>query len=510
MSGNVSIFFSVIILIVAVTLQAISFVRTQRNRLLYKKVFPKNPEEVLTFVPNHEGGARIEKNITEKVSPIFKDIINGINNYLGKNRDAIDFSIIKDISDRNSDAVFAQVEATSPNPIYIGLCGTLLGIVVGVANLAWGGGLDNLFNVELETVQASSGITELLRGVGVAMLTTFSGIVFSIIGTLSFKSAQAKNERNKNAFFSWIQAELLPKMDNGIAGTLDILQRNLNKFNSEFSQNSQGLVSIAREIKEAAKSQVELYRRIKELDIEKMATANTQMWRELQGASEQLAELHKFLYNSQTYLRRVQQLNEKLDSHEDRTRLIEEMGQFFKQEITEIEQRKVAMSRAVSSVDEAMHLGLEELERSTLENFAKFVSATENEQEKLSVAVEEQQRALTLKLSEIGQLIDELHSLNDVKSAINTLSDLAKTQNDSLESQSRLIAEMFQFQRTKKDQPIIVNPVLPPIEKNSETSVGPVVKYAIPGWVVAGGIVVGLVVVATCVILVLGKFNIIP
>ena len=507
---NVSIVISFVILAIAVTLQAISFFRTQRNRLLYKNVFPKHPEDVLTFVPNLENGARIEKNVTKKASPIFKEIINSINNYLGKNRDAVDFSIIKDISDRNSDAVFAQVEATSPNPIYIGLCGTLLGIVVGVANLAWGGGLDNLFNVNLEAVKASSGITELWRGVGVALLTTFSGIVFSIIGTLTFKSAQAENEKNKNAFFSWIQAELLPKMDNGIAGTLDILQRNLNKFNSEFSQNSQGLVSIAREIKEAAISQVELYRRIKELDIEKMATANTQMWRELQGASEQLAELHKFLFNSQTYLRRVQQLNDKLDSQEDRTRLIEEMGQFFKEEIKEIEQRKVAMNKAVSSVDEAMKLGLDELERSTLNNFAKFVSTTENEQEKLSAAVEEQQKALTLKLSEIGKLIDELHNLNDVKSAINTLSDLAKTQNDSLEAQRKLIADMLQLQRTKKDQPVVVNPILPPVEKGAVTGTGPIIKYAIPGWVTASGVIVGLIVVATCVILVLGKFNIIP
>ena len=434
----------------------------------------------------------------------FETILNSINNYLGKTRDAVDFSIIKDITDRNSDAVFNQVEAASPVPIYIGLCGTLIGIVAGVAFLAFGGGLSKLFNVEVDVSAASSGINDLLRGVAVAMGTTFFGVVFSIFGAIKSKSVQVENEKNKNAFFSWIQAELLPKMNNGFAGTLDLLQKNLNKFNDEFSKNSSGLNEIIKQVNDAATSQVQLYREIRKLDVEKLASANISVWKELKGATDQLGELHKYLFNSQAYLQRITVLNDKLDANEERTKLIEEMASYFKVELEQIDKRKAAISEAVGSVDEALGTGLMELKSNTQTNFTKFKEVVEAQQEELSSAIDEQKKALEAKLGEVSLIVEELRNVSEMKNSLNSMVVSAEKEAKAIEGQKQSIDNLVTTLLKQNRQPVIVNSGSGP-----QVSVPENVSVKIPSWMKIVGSAVAVVVVVTCSVIVLGHFNII-
>lgn len=515
--GSLSFIISVVILLICVVTQFVSFFETQKKRNEYKNIFPQFPELTFNFIPQtsieedtSDGGeSRIDLNENSKISPVMKEIVNAINNYLGKNRNATDFAIIKDISDRNSDSVHSQIESASPIPVYIGLCGTLIGIVIGVAVLAFGHGLSNLFNVDLSTDAASSGIVNLLQGIGVAMLSTFSGVLLSIIGSYNFTIAQAQNEDKKNRFFSWVQAEMLPKMDNGIANTLDVLERNLNKFNAEFSHNSQSLTNIIGQVNDAAKSQVKLYQLIKELDIEKMATANTMVWRELSGSSEQLKEVHKFLFNSQQYLTRVKELNDQLDASDRRTMLIEEMGQFFKNEIQEIEQRKAAMNKAVGEVDEAIVQGLDELKKNTRNNFLTFIRTSSEENDKLSRAIQDQEKILSEKTEEIGNLIEELHQLTEVKEALSQekealdkLTILAEVQNKNSATQNDLLRQFLQIERSSAGREKVTDvPVT--CERTSSD-----IHVHTPGWLKLLGIIICTFVVLIFVFIVLEKFNV--
>ena len=432
-----------------------------------------------------------------------------------------------------------RLEASSPIPIYLGLCGTLIGIVIGVIMLGFGGGIEALLTIpdtigmaedaaasvarESQQLGADS-ISNLLRGIGVAMTTTFCGVLLSIIGTINFRKSQVINEKNKNAFFSWIQAELLPKMDNSIASTLETLEKNLNKFNSEFAGNSKGLTNIIGQIRDAATSQVEVYRQIQQLDIERMANANVRVWQELQNASDELAQLHKFLFNSQQYLKHVKNLNDKLDENEGRTRLIEEMGQFFRTEIQEIDQRKVALSKSVGSVDDAMKTGLEELRKSIHDEYAKFVEVAGEEQDKLSEAIDEQAQILSRKVEETSGLLDELKQLTSVKSAIESQSEAigeqseairkqseaivnmtnqAEQKNKTVDEQTNLLRQILQAQRTKAPAPSIPSTV----QGGSTTIVRQ--NLHIPAWVKVTGIATAAVIIGTCVVLLLAQFNII-
>lgn len=65
-------------------------------------------------------------------NPILKNIVNTVNDYLLKNQGAAnDFATIKDIVDRNCDAIDDEISQRLPVPLYLGLMGTVLGIIIG-------------------------------------------------------------------------------------------------------------------------------------------------------------------------------------------------------------------------------------------------------------------------------------------------------------------------------------------------------------------------------------------
>ena len=101
-----SIIISGIILIVAVILQYLVFRHTQASRSKLKEIFPKSPENDLTTVLDEEGvSVQISFLNDDKKSNVFHEIVDAINNYLAKNQGAADYSTLKDITDRQSDAI---------------------------------------------------------------------------------------------------------------------------------------------------------------------------------------------------------------------------------------------------------------------------------------------------------------------------------------------------------------------------------------------------------------------
>ena len=144
-----NIFISLIILGVAVVFQWISFIRTQSSRKKLRNIFPKSfADSVIAEHNEEENTVWIKLLKSDSESKIFVKIVESINYYLLKNRGATDYAILKDITDRNCDSLEDEIDSTTAVPIYIGLCGTVLGIVFGVAILAFGGGLDQLLSAD--------------------------------------------------------------------------------------------------------------------------------------------------------------------------------------------------------------------------------------------------------------------------------------------------------------------------------------------------------------------------
>lgn len=457
----VNILISLALLIVAVLFQVKFFKQTQSVREKFRGIFPARPNNVISAYKDEDSGTvqmRIDPDY--QASSVFTDIVDSINHYLRRNKGAAEYAILKDITDRNCDAVEEQIEATSPFPIYVGLCGTLIGIVFGVAVLGYGGGIDSLLSssstnsteLAITTQDAISaaaesqeqitedagamGIKDLLRGVAVAMLTTFIGVILTIWGSTSSKNAARDNEYRKNQFLSWMQGELLPQMNNSMVKTLDILQRNLTRFNEGFAENSQNLNDVFSRINTTYEGQAEILRMVQELRVDDIAAANIKVLKELQKCTDKINLLQEFLNQSNQYLTSVQTLNGQLFNYQERTMLIENMGRFFMDEVQQIEQRKSAISQSVAQIDLAMQRALEELQSHTRDQYVALTSATAREHAEFLNAVEEQQQVLSTKLTETSQVLDELKNLVAVKDSIAQLAQQGQ------EQQTAQIAEL--------------------------------------------------------------------
>lgn len=402
-------------------------------RRRFKNTYPMDPSKSLSVVTDKDSQALQVIDSDPKRSEVFADIASAINNYLKKNKGAADFNILKDIADRNSDSLESQIEATAPIPTYIGLCGTLVGIILGVFNLGFNGGITDLMTyageVENSSELGAKGIETLLAGVGVAMLTTLFGVIFSVAGSLRYKRAHEVGEYRKNLFLNWLQGELLPKMDDGIVTTLDILQKNLNAFNESFAENSKKLEEVFDGINTSYKGQAKLVEQVQSLKVSEMATANIKVLRELQQCTGEIVVLKEFLHQSNRYLMSVENLNSNLKDQYERTQLIEEMGAFFKDEIEQVGQRKAAISRAVADIDRQMSDAFKDLADHTAKQFAQLTRLTAEAQVDYADAIEKQGKALDQRLARTPTIAEELRNLTAVKDNIGKLVERTEYQN---------------------------------------------------------------------------------
>lgn len=561
--GNIIV--SLVVLAVAVIFQIIAFSRTQHLRTTLRKIFPESPEEDLsTEFDEWNTSVQITYANENKKSKIFQSIVDAINNYLAKNQGATDYSTLKDITDRQCDAVEAQIDTTAPVPIYIGLCGTLIGIVLGVGILGYGGGIESLLGAPAVTEQVitvdskselpatakldigqkavvkstgntyvlseqgqweayedagATGIRDLLRGVAIAMLTTFIGVLLTIIGSFSYRNSTEDNERKKNKFLNWMQGELLPQMKHNMASTLTILQKNLTKFNKDFATNSQNLNKIFENINTTYKENATLLEAVQKLDVDGMAQANIRVLRELQACTEQINDLHTFLQQSNQYIARVESLNSNLSDHLDRTKLIENLGEFFKSEVEQIQLRKEAISKAVGDIDLEVQKSIEGLSKHTGKQYEELTDATSKQHLEFMKAIDAQQEALNKKLEETSLIIDELKNLVDVKESMNKVADATTAQSEKLDQLLKL-EESIRAMATKSDSQggkidsladavhaLVTRSV--PVQSNGVMQIPvPSEPQKTPLWAVITGCTTCAVLIGTCVIVILKVFGV--
>ena len=131
----------------------------------------------------------------------FNDVIKSTNAYLCKNKGAsADFNILQDICDRHLQKLDNEISNLINVPLYIGLAGTFLGIIIGLWGIDFsatqtGGG----------TVISASSISQLLNGVISAMVASLVGLGFTVWNTaLNYKPAAYQNDTDKNNYYDFV------------------------------------------------------------------------------------------------------------------------------------------------------------------------------------------------------------------------------------------------------------------------------------------------------------------
>ena len=116
--------------------------------------------------------------ISPHTHSLLSQIIEAINSYLLKNKGATgDFLLIKDIVERYCDTKRQELETQLPMPLYMGLLGTMLGIIIGIGYIAIVSG----FSAFIDKPSESIGI--LMGGVAIAMIASLVGIILTTYGS---------------------------------------------------------------------------------------------------------------------------------------------------------------------------------------------------------------------------------------------------------------------------------------------------------------------------------------
>ena len=381
--------------------------------------------------------------ITPVEHPLLIQIVDAINSYLLKNKGAVsDFLLVKDIVERYCDTKHEEIETQLPMPLYMGLMGTMLGIIIGIGYIAIVSGFSAFID------NPSDSIGTLMGGVAIAMVASLIGIILTTCSSWSAKNASAKVEEDKNKFYTWIQTELLPVLG-GAKNSLIRLQENLLKFNRSFSTNTTKLDKALQRVETSYENQIELIQTIQQLDIKKMATVS--VLRELQACTPQLERFSQYMQNVNEYISHVNALNDSINSQMERTQLIERMGTFFEQEVREIEQRKAAISRAVGMVDDRLQQTLRSLQENADRSMQDMNEALIRRQNIFNNALDEQQEIFRRKIQENGNILDELKKLDEVVLSVKMQGEKLDLELDSLNAMKIGIEKMAADQNKKLD-----------------------------------------------------------
>ena len=361
-------------------------------------------------------------------NPLQKEINRVLNNYLIRNKGAAsDYGLIKDVVERNCNSLEEEIETQTPWPLYFGLMGTMLGIIVGIGDIAINVGFDQFVEKPEEHIGG------LMGDVAMAMIVSCCGILFTT--TLSFIAKKAKSilETRKNAFYSWFQSELMPIISKENASTgLKRLEENLSKFNDSFEDNVKELNATFSVVKETSGNQALLMKTLNEMDLKKMAEANIEILSRFNQTVGQLEKFNSYINYSQTVL-------------------------------DDIAQRNTAISEATISVDSNLDKALNELKNGVEQQMSVLRDSLRKSEEEMEKLVACESRLFANQDSKINAFFDSIQSFKPLIEGINSWKKDLKSQTMEI---SRLVDAISQMPLHDGDAGVVIkekktlNPVL--------------------------------------------------
>ncbi|MBJ6118929.1 hypothetical protein JAO76_12035 [Pontibacter sp. BT310] len=247
-----------------------------------------DPDALISSVSSGgKGSATIDLIEVRNPSETFSKIIKNTNEYLKRNKGAAaDFDILKDVSERYSEALDAEVQSTVTTPLYIGLLGTFSGVIIGLSSLIWSGFTADEGNAAGSFI-TDQNIPSFLFGVMIAMAGSFCGLLLTLIGNHDLKNARSIRDRRQNDYYTFLQTHLLPKLNSDMAASLSNLKSVLDSFNKDFLDKVLGFRPIVDTLTENISTQKEFIEKLDKIGFTQMANANLQVFDKMKE-SEQL------------------------------------------------------------------------------------------------------------------------------------------------------------------------------------------------------------------------------
>lgn len=406
----------IIFIIAIILLQVVLFVKTGRLISYLKKVL-SGDFSTSTTVAEDVTVICYKADDKDKVS---ENIETSINTYLRKNKGAVsDFNLIKDIVERNCDTLEAEIISQTPLPLYLGLMGTVAGIILGLFTITLSGGFSNIEKV----------IEILMSDVAIAMVASFMGIGFTTLTLWKSKQCKVTVEANKNRFYTWIQTNLLPVISRSAVSAITLLQQNLTRFNDSFTGTVDRLEEKLGDVGDVYESQIEILEKIEAIDVKRMAMANVKVLAALDGSMASLDRFSQYMSNVTEYLTAVRELNGKLDEHLERTETLGVVSEFYKKQMKEIELRQDAIKSAVLSVDNVMKSAFATLQSNSEQGLRSMQEAFVGQMISMQEMISKQAEKLAIQMNQMPQVVQRLEEISAIPSKLDNLIDRIEKSN---------------------------------------------------------------------------------
>ncbi|RTY67066.1 hypothetical protein [Flavobacterium sp. LB2P53] len=381
---------------------------------------------------------------TGESNVIFDKVLTSVNTYLIRNKGAVsDFNLIKDVVERNTDAVDEEINTLLPIPLYLGLMGTMLGIVVGLFAMP-----------SISDENFEKAIDILIGGVKIAMIASFTGLLLTVLlSGWKYKGAKTQAESLKNDFFTWIQTHLLPVLSQNTTSSIYSLQANLLKFNDTFSTNVVSFNGVLSKILESFDSQVNLMNELKDVDVAQLAKINVTVLQELRTSTKEFEKFNTYLHQVNSFVDNAQKLNFQIGNQLERTQSIElvaeaigtnitanrEIITILQSELQEVSNRKQFISDAVIDVDNSITKSLEKLK----EHIDAQMESIRN------ITIKEESFLENLLGNDRGNL-NELKKLGKLEKTMSSIEKSTSTQNDKLDKLGNSVMELTEVLKNQK------------------------------------------------------------
>jgi predicted nuclease with TOPRIM domain len=296
-----------------------SFKEIQISKFLITKSILSEPEQFDKYLETlstenktYEDGEEIEEvellfipNSTKASHSHFSEVIKSTNAYLCKNKGAsADFGILKDTCERHLEKVDNEIGNLINVPLYIGLGGTFVGIIIGL----WG--IDfTATTVGTTTTISSNSISQLLNGVIAAMFASLMGLAFTVINSaLVYKPAAYKNDTDKNHYYDFLQRELLPFLNIGVSKSLGSFKDVLNHFIIKFGENMDDYKDSGHLLNENLQRQQEVLEEINKLSLTRTATKIAEVFADLKESAEHLEKFQTYQKGLNSYVDKTEKV----------------------------------------------------------------------------------------------------------------------------------------------------------------------------------------------------------
>jgi hypothetical protein len=436
-------FIEILVIAGVVVLQFYYFNDNRRKIRSLEGLYPESGLEV-TEVSAPDGASMKLLAVRKSYAPDFKTIVKSTNLYLQKNKgSAADFNILRDISERESDAVQSEIESGIALPLYIGLMGTFLGVIIGLLHLSFGAAIDD------------NAVQTFLGGVLIGMASSANGLLLTTLGSFMFRKARGLHDRFKNNYYTFLQAELLPSLNSDMASSLTSLKANLSAFNAEFSGNINAFKGTVSGITENLTLQKNFLEALDKIGYNDMATSSLQVFEKLEKS---LTHIDKFVHSIEQATTLTNQAKDSfstirqiMDDLKGFREGVNRLGDYMKTNDNLIEKQVRYLTAYVDTADktvESMGRHFDKADDALTSFVSKRVEVLMEDSRRAAVQLEDYFDALKKDNIHAG-LIEQIQGLGSEVKLMNEDLKALRTENERQRSQMLELQQMEQESRTR-------------------------------------------------------------